>query len=640
MSGTILLNKTVDVGDVITYSIIINNTGSEEQTNVVIDEDYPSLLEYISVTDGWTTENNRTFVYGDSIAPGKVVKLEITFKAIGRGNATNIVAIRTDVGTKFANNTTTIKGSNFTVEKISNDTVSVGDEIVFTIVVNNTGDYDLEDIVLNENYPNGLEFVSSSSGWSTTDNKTFTYDGVIAVGGRATLNITFKAIDGGNLTNVVTVNGSDMSASGNESVYVKESSFTVEKTALNKTAHIGDNIVYTIVVTNTGNLNLTNITLKEQYPSSLEFVSFEGNWITDDNVTFTLSDNLTVGDKVTLNITFKVLEAGEIKNAVIVDSNDTDEKSTDTVIFVEAPDFTVEKLLLNETVNLGDTVVYTIVVTNTGNIELTNVTVNENYPDSLEFVSNSEGWTTTDNKVFKYSTPLAVGDKAILNITFMAIETGDVANSVVVNTDQLDGNETTSNSTTVKNPDFTARKVAIDKVVYVGEDITFIIEVTNTGDVDLTGIEVKENYPDSLEFKSYVGEFTTSDNRIFTLAGVLAPEESTTLNITFKVLSRDNITNPIEVTCGDKIKVDNDTIFAKDPQFTVEKIALNKTVKEGENVAFDIIITNTGNVNLTHIVVNENYPKQLVFISFTGEGWLGNEEVFIYDGVLSPGESV
>lgn len=67
---------------------------------------------------------------------------------------------------------------------------------------------------------------------------------------------------------------------------------------------------------------------------------------------------------------------------------------------------------------------------------------------------------------------------------------------------------------------------------------------------------------------------------------------------------------------------------------------MNKTVKEGENVAFDIIITNTGNVNLTHIVVNENYPKQLVFISFTGEGWLGNEEVFIYDGVLSPGESV
>ena len=186
-----MLNKTVDVGDVIIYSIIINNTGSEELTNVVIDEDYPSLLEYVSVTDGWTTENNRTFVYGDSIAPGKVVKLEITFKAIGRDNATNIVAVRTDVGTKFANNTTAIKGSNFTVEKISNDTVSVGDEIVFTIVVNNTGDYDLEDIVLNENYPNGLEFVS---GWSTTDNKTFTYDGVIAVGGSATLNITFKGL--------------------------------------------------------------------------------------------------------------------------------------------------------------------------------------------------------------------------------------------------------------------------------------------------------------------------------------------------------------------------------------------------------------------------------------------------------------
>ena len=635
----VLLNQTVDVGDLITYSIIINNTGSENLTNVNITEIYPSVLEYVSISSGWTSEDNITFIYGGSIASGDTLLVNITFKALARGNATNIVAVNTDSGRKTANNTTVIKGYEFAVEKLAaNQTVNIGDEVVFTITVNNTGDYDLESITLVENYPSSLKFVSVSGGWTTSDNKTFIYDGILEVNDHTVLNITFKAIINGNLTNTVDVNSSGYSSSDNDTVYVTESSFKVEKLLVSENISVGDNVVYTIVVINTGNVELTNVSVKENYPSALEFVSFEGSWTSDDNITFIFDDSLVSGDKAVLNITFNVLEAGEITNNVTVSTNETDNKTAENTTFVKVPGITVEKVLLNGTVVIGDTIVYTITVNNTGNIELTNVSVNEYYPDGLKFISVSDGWTTADNRTFIYNDALAAGDVVVLNITFKAVEAGEITNTVYVTTDESVSN-VTSNTSVVRNPDFTVSKIAIDRVVLIGEDITFIIEVTNTGDINLTGIVVTEKYPDSLEFKSYVGEFTTSDNRTFTLNGTLTPDDSATLNITFKVLSRDNITNPIDVVCGNIARYDNDTIFVKDIQFTVEKITLNKTVKEGENVAFDIIITNTGNTDLTHIIVSENYPEQLVLMSFTGKDWIGNDEEFIYDDVLSPGNS-
>ncbi len=147
---------------------------------------------------------------------------------------------------------------------------------------------------------------------------------------------------------------------------------------------------------------------------------------------------LAIDESTELNITFKTLQEGDFTNIVDVTSNQTGEitKSTNNTTHVKEHDFSIEKILLNQTVNIDDTIVYTVVVTNTCDLELNNITVNEKYPDALEFVSFKGDWTTTDNKVFKYDKSLNAGESATLYITFKVVKEGNATNVAIATTDE------------------------------------------------------------------------------------------------------------------------------------------------------------------------------------------------------------
>ncbi|WP_297826011.1 right-handed parallel beta-helix repeat-containing protein [uncultured Methanobrevibacter sp.] len=644
----VAVDKDVEPNDNVYFTVVVTNTGNMNLTDIRLKEIYPDNLEYVGFSGNWSTDDNITFRYNGMLEVGNSTELSLIFKAVEGYNATNVVVVSTNE-TKFNrtdNETVTIHKFDFEVEKIAlNKTVTIGDNVVYTVVITNTGNMNLTQIRLTEYYCEGLQFVSVNDGWTTSDNRTFIYTGsLLEPGEKAILNITFKTIAGNNMTNLVVVrtNETENKTAFNNTTYVINPEIKVEKLTLNKSVDIGDEVQFTIVVNNTGNVLLDNVTLVERYDSSrLEFVRITSEgWSTTDNITFVYADKLAVGDQAVLNITFKALDGGNAVNIVDVTTNETITVSANNTTFIKEPDFEVEKILLNGSVKVNDTIVYSVVVSNTGNINLTEITVLEEYPDSLAFISNSPNWETSDNKTFRFIGSLAPGDKAILNITFKAVGMGNVTNVVTVTTNETKDNKSTNNTTFVRYIDYVVSKVAVNKVVYVGDEATFIIKVTNLGNVDLKGIKVYENYPSSLKYIFHNGDWDTTDFREFTLTYSLAPGESTTLNITFKVLSMDNITNPIDVVFEDENKTTNDTIYAIKAEIKVDKISLNRTVYLGNQSGFDIIVTNTGNLDLTNVTLFENYPKELIFDSFVGENWTKSGNVFRYSGVLKAGESI
>ena len=643
----VVQNKYVAPDDEVYFTVTVTNTGDRNLTDVKIKEMYPDNLEFLGIIGDWSSNDNITFKFNGVLNVGNSTQLTLRFKAVKGGNATNVVEVSTNE-TKFnktANDTAVIDLYDFKVEKLAlNKTVMVGDNVIYTVVITNTGNMNLTKITLVENYCDGLEFVSVNDGWTTSDNRVFVYNGVLQPEESAILNITFKTVAGNNMTNVVVVrtNETGNKTAYNNTTYVINPKIDVEKLVLNKSVDIGDEVLFTVVITNTGNVDLANVTLVERYDEArLEFVRITSEgWNTTDNVTFVYSGELPVGNQTILNITFKALDGGNAINIVDVTTNETSGNSANNTTFIKEPDFTVEKLLLNNSVKINDTIVYSVVVTNTGNTNLTNIKVVEEYPSALDFVSNSANWETSDNKVFTFIGSLAPGDKAILNITFKAIEIGNVTNVVTATTNETDNNKSTNNTTFVKYIDYVVSKVGIDKVVLVGEETTFIIKVTNLGNVDLKGIKVYENYPSSLKYIIHYGDWDTSDFKEFTLTSSLAPGESTTLNITFNVVSLGNITNPIDVVFEDENKSANDTIFAIKAQLTVDKISLNRTDYVGNQSGFDIIVTNTGNVDLSNVTLIEDYPKEFIFDSFIGDNWSQSGNVFKYSGILKVGESI
>jgi len=653
----IAIDKVVFLGDEIRFLIVVNNTGNERLTNVYVNEtDFGNLtfLRYEAVSGMWRLVQNNGYIFrlAGGLNPNASASFLVVFNATETGNYTNVVVGNSDqVKNVSANNTTSVEIFKLKIEKITIDkVVNIGENVTFTIRVTNIGDSALDDVFVTETSHDGLKylsFVSDKGNWEYTDGKFKLLD-ILDVDDTASFNITFKTTKTGNLTNVIvgTYDGfKNVTTNNTTSVY--NANMTVQKITIDTEVMKGDNVTFTIIVKNTGETNLTGVYVNELEYDGLTYSSYASNvgtW-TKEGDSYKLDGILKVGESASFNITFIATSMGNVTNVVVAGSNETKETKTNNTTYIRNPDFEVVKDTLNATVGLNDEVTFTIVVTNTGNVNLTKVTVYEDYPAGLKFVGSSAGWATTDNKTFVYDGILEVGKEIQLNITFKAIALGNLTNVVNVSSPDVPENKTTNKTVTVPNPDFEVVKDALNATVRLNDEVTFTIVVTNTGDVNLTKVTVYEDYPAGLKFVGSSAGWATTDNKTFVYDGILEVGKEIQLNITFKAIALGNLINVVNVNTHEvpENSSASDDVLVICPNMTVEKITNNVTVFKGEQVSFTVIVKNTGDTDLSDVFVEDkNYTAGLVYsgyVNMTGSGWKHSNGKFVYDGILKVGES-
>lgn len=87
----------------------------------------------------------------------------------------------------------------------------------------------------------------------------------------------------------------------------------------------------------------------------------------------------------------------------------------------------------------------------------------------------------------------------------------------------------------------------------------------------------------------------------------------------------------------------NASVYVGVPEFTIEKVALTKEVKVGEDVIFNITVTNNGTINLTGVYIQDNeYSNGLEYSDYSDkENWtFDGTDKWTYNGTLAPGETV
>ena len=147
---------------------------------------------------------------------------------------------------------------------------------------------------------------------------------------------------------------------------------------------------------------------------------------------------------------------------------------------------------------------------------------------------------------------------------------------------------------------------------HIGDTVTYCFNVINTGDVNLTGIEVRD---------SRYGEIP--------LEGIsLMPDESTAGTITHIINESDvpAVTNiatvnatteeGVEVSDDDECTVSVSTLAGID----VRKSAQPDSGAPGTTVNFSITVTNPGELNLSSVYINDSLPLGLDFINATDGG--------------------
>ena len=591
----IIPDKTANVtdanfGDNVTYTVTVTNDGDVDASQVVIVDQLGNGLKYVSSSDGgvWDEKTN-TVTWIVDLAAGKTKTLNVVATVVGYGNVTNSLA----VGNKTSK--INVNVPEITPNKtVDNKNPNFGDNVTYTIVVSNDGVADAKNVVVKDILDPGFKFIEANYG-GVYDELTRTVTWIVDVNAKGHVDLTIKVIveDYGVLTNNVTV--------GNKTSSVN---ITVPEIIPNKTADIenpnfGDEVTYTVNITNVGKSNAVNVAVCDVLGEGLELISADGGVYNPITRTITWTVNLNSGETKSFKVVAKVIGYGNVTNSLVV-GNKT------SAVDVDVPEIIPSKDADNKYPNFGDSIDYTITVNNIGKADAKHVVVVDRLDKGLKYVSSSyNGVYDEAAHTVTWVVDIAAGSSLDLTVTAVAdeygvltniVSVGDKSASVDVNVPEIIPNKTAD----IENPNF-------------GDNVTYTVTVTNDGNADAKAVVVRDVLGKDLKFVSATGTYTFDEatNTITWTVDVDAGKTET-FTVVATVINYGNVTNSLVV--GNKTFNKNVTV----PEITPDKTVDNENPNFGDNLTYTVTVKNEGNGNANDVIIVDALGKGLEYVSSTG----------------------
>lgn len=559
-----LVDKEVaTVGEILTYDVLIFNFGTVAATNVQFIDTTSAGVTFVpgSVSVNGVPEPGFDPFIGFSVPDIPVddfvlVTYQEMVTSIPEGgtvvNFVDVTATFAVSETEPPITETTTSNTALTeinepglnvLKSVSQPIVAVGDAITYTAVVQNTGTVTATNVQYSDVLPSSTAFVPNSvmiagvlhpelnpnNGFPLPD-----------INSGESVEITFQVTvvsvpSNGTIANTANVTGSFILVPGEPPVIVNQPSntilvtvnrgqFNVSKRVNRAATLVGDVLTYTVQITNTGTVTANNVQFIDMISAGASFIpnSVTVNGVSQSNLNpitgFAIGDIL-VGETsiVTFQATVTTIPtSGTITNVANITGSFTlvpgepavvvTEPSNTTITRVNRGRFSVIKTVNKQATRLGDTLTYSVQVTNTGTVTATNVQFIDVPTPSLEFVPGSvqiNGIPQVGLDPFVgFSLPdLAVGDSVIITfeVTVIAIPT---SNSIM-NTARITGdfelipgeppftitNSSNTAVTPVNRGSLDMLKEVNNSIVGVGETVTYRVRILNTGTADAMNVQ-------------------------------------------------------------------------------------------------------------------------------------------------------
>ncbi|WP_299316053.1 hypothetical protein, partial [uncultured Aquimarina sp.] len=553
MTKTSVVGGTGAVGDIITYTFTVENTGNVSIDTITIDDTLtgstdlpvtPSILlpgEIGTATATYTitqTDINTGSVTNSAIAEGEDPNGDPVVDVSDDGDETVDGPDADSDPTNDPTITDLTPNPELTMTKTSvvGGTGAVGDIITYTFTVENTGNVSIDIITIDDTLTGSTDLPVTPSTLLPGEIGTAT----------ATYTITQTDVDTGSVTNSATVEGEDpngdpvvdVSDNGDETTdgpdadsdptndptitdLTPNPELTMTKTSVvGGTGAVGDIITYTFTVENTGTVTVDTITIDDTLTGSTDLPVTPSSLAPGEIGTATATYTITQTDVDTGSVTNSATVEGEDPNGdPVVDVSDNGDETTDGPDADSDPtnDPTITDLTPNPELRLtktsvvggtgavGDIITYTFTVENTGTVTVDTITIDDTLTGSTDL-------PVTPSTLL----PGEIGTAtATYTITQTDINTGSVTNSATVegedpNGDPVidvsdDGDETVdgpdadsdpTNDPTVtiltNDPELTLVKTSVLSGSNVGDIITYTFTVTNTGNVTVNNIMIDD----------------------------------------------------------------------------------------------------------------------------------------------------
>jgi len=570
---------TLAVGQTITYAIQAVNVGNVTITNLVVDDPTanPVTCPATTLAPGGSTVCSASYeVTQADIDAGSIVN-----EATGTADSPAGPITDSDIET-----TDMPQDPQLSLLKRATETLEAVDQVLnYTFDVTNTGNLTLTGLSISD------PLIASVSCPVTTlaPDESVTCTGSYLV--------TQDDIDAGRVVNVATASATDPSGEVTEATGTETSlgervpDITLEKQAPSGVFAVNEDITYFFRVTNSGNVTLTNVQV-------------------DDSMTTPVTCNFTTlspGDSTQCSATYTVtqadLDAGQIVNTATAAGTppageDVSSEDTRTTALPVNPSVAVDKQAPTGALVVDQTITYTFVVENTGNVTLTGLTVDDPTANPVTCAADtlSPGLTTTCSANYV--------------VTQTDVDNGEIFNEATVTGQPPTGPPVTGGGEETtpieQNPSISVAKNSPTDAFTLDAVVTYTFDVVNTGDVTLTNVVVDD------EIVGLVDCPVTT----------LAPGESVNCSGDYVVTQADidagNRNNLATVsgtppegaptTGTDEI----DTSIPQNPAMTVNKQSSAVTLEADVEIEFTFEVANTGDVTLTDLSIDDPLANPVI----------------------------
>ena len=686
-TASIVLNKTlagnadednsggVSLNDTLTFQFTTTNVGNVTLTGVLISDPLPGLGALVC-----TPAQPATLFPGETlICTADYVVTQADVDAAGFSNTATVGAL--DPGGNPVGDSDTvvtpIEGNpGVSIDKylLSNadedgtGDISLADTLTYQFDVANTGDVSLTNVTVTDPLP-GLGPITCAPAQGATLNPAETMtcnaDYVVAAADTAA----------GQIDNTATVvglapAGTPTSASDSETVFTASADLSLVKTVSGDTPNVGDVVTFTLAVSNAGADTATNVGVTDVLPAGLTYTpgSIGGGDSSDDSglpaLTWVID---SIGSGATVNLTFtatvgappadytnvaEVTRSDTFDPDSTPDNDDGDQSEDDednASLVPQQADLSLAKVVSTSSPNVGDTVTFTLTVSNAGPDDATGVSVADVVPIGYSNVTAiSNGGALAGSTVTW--TGLTVGAGGTSSLSFVAtvdaptgaadeyLNTAEVAAADQFDVDSTpdndDGDQSEDDEANVavapQTADLELVKTVSDATPNVGDTATFTITVTNNGPDNATGVAVEDLVPSGYSGITNISNGGSLAGATITWTG-LNVAIGVPLVLTFDAVVDvpanivDEYRNVAQVTASDQVDPDStpnndDGDQSEDDEDdavttpAVADLSLTKTISDatpsvGDIVTFTLTVSNAGSVTATGVAVEDSVPS-------------------------------
>ena len=299
---TITVTKTAtpsslpEPGGLVTFLVDIDNTSPEAVTLDSLSDSIYGPLTSASNTD----IESSTCAVGASIPAGDDYTCTFTANVTGDFPYSETDTVEAEVHDGDGNTATATASATVTLtdarpeivvdKSASKAVVRVGETVAYTYVVTTPGGEELLDVEVTDDKCSPVEFTGgdADSDGKLDPGESWTYACSTELTGTTTNTATAQAVDD---------EGNSASDEDTATVKVVDPAIAIDKSASPKSASPGDTVVYTYLVTNPGDAELTAVTVTDDKCSPVEFIEgdTDGDAALDPDETWRYTCSVTVG---------------------------------------------------------------------------------------------------------------------------------------------------------------------------------------------------------------------------------------------------------------------------------------------------------------------------------------------------------